>query len=56
LTVVQNGTTIIDQGTFDHVTGGALDEKLGSPGPLLLQDHACKVRFRNIWLEPATAK
>jgi hypothetical protein len=56
LTVVQNGTTIIDQGTFDHVTGGALDEKLGTPGPLLLQDHGCKVRFRNIWLKPATAK
>jgi hypothetical protein len=52
VTVVQNGETIIDHGEFDKVTGGALDEKIGEPGPLLLQDHGCKVRFRNIWLKP----
>jgi hypothetical protein len=51
LTVVQNGETIIDNGTFDKVTGGALDEKLGEPGPIRLQDHGCKVRYRNIWLQ-----
>jgi hypothetical protein len=50
--VVQNGETIIDDGTFDHVTGGAMDEKLGKPGPIRLQDHHCKVRYRNIWLKP----
>jgi Domain of Unknown Function (DUF1080) len=52
LTVVQNGETIIDNGAFDKVTGGALDEKLGEPGPIRLQDHGCKVRYRNLWLEP----
>ena len=51
LTVVQNGETIIDDGTFDHTTGGALDEKIGEPGPIRLQDHGCKVRYRNIWLQ-----
>jgi hypothetical protein len=52
LTVVQNGETIIDNGAFDKVTGGALDEKLGEAGPIRLQDHGCRVRYRNIWLQP----
>jgi hypothetical protein len=55
ITVVFNGQTVIDNGSFDHVTGGAMDEKLGEPGPLRLQDHGCKVRFRNIWLLPLSA-
>ena len=55
LTVVQNGVTVIDNGAFDKVTGGALDEKIGQPGPLRLQDHGCKVRYRNIWLLPLQA-
>jgi len=51
ITVVFNGETVIDEGRFDRVTGGALDEKLGEPGPIRLQDHGCKVRYRNIWLK-----
>ena len=56
VTVVFNGQTVIDNGAFEQVTGGALDEKIGEPGPLRLQDHGCKVRFRNIWLKPLEAK
>jgi hypothetical protein len=56
LTVVLNGVTIIDDGKFDRVTGGALDEKMGMPGPLRLQDHGCKVRYRDIWLVPINGK
>jgi hypothetical protein len=51
LTVILNDVTLIDDGKFDHVTGGAIDNKLGEPGPLLLQDHGCKVRYRKIWLQ-----
>jgi hypothetical protein len=52
VTVVLNGVTLIDKGQFDKVTGGALDDKVGTPGPLRLQDHGCKVRYRNIWIQP----
>jgi Domain of Unknown Function (DUF1080) len=52
LTVVFNGETVIDNGEFDKVTGGALDENIGTPGPIRLQDHGCRVRYRNIWLKP----
>src|SRR6516162_3695328 len=56
VTVVLNGVTLIDDGKFDQVTGGAQDDKIGTPGPLRLQDHGCKVRYRNIWLQPLTEK
>jgi hypothetical protein len=56
LTVVLNDVTLIDDGKFDHTTGGALDNKIGQPGPLLLQDHGCKVRYRNIWLQPLSGE
>jgi len=52
VTVVLNGVTIIDNGEFDKATGGAMDNKLGEPGPLRLQDHGCLIRFRNIWVLP----
>lgn len=47
-----NGVTLIDDGTFDKLSGGALDDKMGESGPIRLQDHGCLVRFRNIWLQP----
>jgi hypothetical protein len=55
VTVMHNGIRVIDRGRFDRITdtyGGAVDEKQGTPGPILLQDHSCKVRFRNIWIKP----
>src|SRR5262249_38979528 len=61
ITVVLNGVPLIENGKFDRVTAGAMDDKIGTPGPLLLQDHhnakgAANVRYRNIWLQPLSSK
>lgn len=52
ITVVQNGKTVLDNVEIQGVCGGNLDDKVGEPGPLLLQDHGNKIRFRNIWVKP----
>jgi hypothetical protein len=56
ITVVLNGVPIIKDGQFDRVTGGALDDRIGTPGPVRLQNHGCKVRYRNIWLKPLSSR
>ena len=53
LTVVLNGTTIINQVEIPGITGGAIDSDEGAPGPLMLQGDHSGVRFRNIRIEPA---
>jgi hypothetical protein len=52
VTVVHNGVTIIDRGRFDHTTPGALETTQGTPGPIMLQDHGARIRYRNVWLKP----
>ena len=52
LTVLQNGRVIHNNVQLPGVTGGALDEEVGEPGPLLLQDHGNLVAYRNIWVVP----
>jgi len=50
VTIFQNGMVIHNNVTTDGVTGGAIDEKVLEPGPLLLQDHGNLLKFRNIWV------
>lgn len=49
LTLLQNGLVIQNNVQLPGVTGGAVDEQVGEPGPLLLQDHGNLVAYRNIW-------
>jgi hypothetical protein len=54
LTVVQNGTTIIDHKEIPGITGGALDSHEELPGPIYLQgSEDGHVAFRNIMVTPA---
>jgi hypothetical protein len=52
VTVVLNGTTIIDGQEIPGITGGALDSDEGSPGPIMLQGDHGAIRFRNLMLTP----
>jgi hypothetical protein len=49
VTVVRDGTTIIDAKQIDGITGGALNADEGKPGPFYIQgDHTGGLKFRNI--------
>jgi hypothetical protein len=48
--VVLKGVTISDDVKFDHRSAGEQDNEIGLPGPRLLLDHGCKVRYRSIWI------
>jgi hypothetical protein len=49
VTVVHNGTTVIDHKEIEGITGGALDANEGLPGPFYIQgDHTGGLKFRNI--------
>jgi hypothetical protein len=56
ITVKQNDTLIIDDQEIDGVTGGALDNKEGTPGPLLLQGDHSSIKYRNILIRPTGPK
>jgi len=54
ITVVQNGTTIIDNREIPGITGGALDSHEALPGPIYLQgSEDGHVAYRNIVITPA---
>jgi hypothetical protein len=50
ITVLQNGMVIHNNVQVLGPTGGAIDENVAEPGPLLLQDHGDLVQYRNVWL------
>lgn len=57
VTVIQNGIKIHDNvEILACPTRAGLEGPPVKEGPILLQDHGCKVRYRNIWLEPLPEK
>jgi hypothetical protein len=52
VTVVLNGTTIIEAQEIPGITGGALDSDEGFPGPIMLQGDHGPIRFRDVTLTP----
>ncbi len=53
VTVIANGKAIIVDQIIPGITGGALDSKEGSPGPIYLQGDHGPIEYRNIVLTPA---
>jgi hypothetical protein len=52
VTVILNGTNILDNGEIPGITGGALDADEKSSGPIMLQGDHGKVQFRKVLLTP----
>jgi len=52
VTVILNGTKIIDNGEVPGITGGALDANEKDCGPIMLQGDHGKVQFRKVRLTP----
>jgi len=53
VTLVWNGIRVIDRKEIDGITGGALDDAEGTPGPLMLQGDHGPILYRNIRIRPA---
>ncbi len=52
VTVILNGTKIIDNGEVPGITGGALDANEKGPGPIMLQGDHGRVQFRKVRITP----
>ena len=56
VTVLQNGIWIQDNVSIDGRTTASLDADPHQSGPILLQDHGNRVRYRNIWIRPLSGQ
>jgi hypothetical protein len=48
VTIVANGTTVIENQVIPGITGGAIDSKEGEPGPIFIQGDHGPIDYRNI--------
>jgi hypothetical protein len=55
VSVVMNGTTVIDRQFIAQPTAGAYDASEGQPGPIVLQSQGTAAKFRSIEIRPLNA-
>lgn len=53
VTITLNGEMVADRQEIPGITGGALDNREGDPGPIMLQGDHGSVEFRRLTLTPA---
>lgn len=54
VSVLHNGVWIHEGVEIPQPTTAAMDRDIKAPGPIMLQDHGCPVRYRNIWIRNLT--
>ena len=54
VSVILNGTKLMENAEVPGITGGALDANEGEPGPIMIQGDHGRVQFRKIELTPLT--
>lgn len=54
VSVLQNNIWIQDNTAIDGPTRASMERDVRQAGPIMLQDHGCRVRYRNIWIRPLT--
>ncbi|MCX8053653.1 MAG: DUF1080 domain-containing protein [Armatimonadetes bacterium] len=52
VSVIHNGVWILDNAVVAGPTAGSMTHNESPTGPVMLQDHDCPVRYRNIWVRP----
>lgn len=53
VTIVANGTTVINTQEIPGITGGAINSREGEPGPILIQGDHGPIEYRNIVITAA---
>ena len=53
VTIVHNGVEVISNRIIPGITGGSLDSKEGTPGPIIIQGDHGPVEFRKFIITPA---
>lgn len=56
VTVILNGVKIVDNQALASVTGGALDDKMDVPGPIMVQGDHGPIAYRIIRIKPLPGK
>lgn len=52
VTIVLNGTPIIESARVHEPTGGHYDERIGEPGPIMIQGDHGRINLRHLYIRP----